>query len=143
MTLEIVDRIFYDNDNIYKPFWDSLDTKFIVCSKQNVTALRNATMWGAVFDSKLIRVQGYWVGSYEVSQFRYLTRHDYNNKYFVERSFLRPIRIKIYNDTMRKCLGMGVTPIFFASTVYSIYIKIECLFVCLFVCLSVRVSITS
>ena len=123
MTLEIVDRIFYDNDNIYKPFWDSLDTKFIVCSKQNVTALRNAAMWGNVFDSKLIRVQGYWVGSYEVSQFRYLTRHDYNNKYFVERSFLRPIRIKIYNDTMRKYVGMGVTPIFLASTVY-IYIYI-------------------
>ena len=116
MTLEIVDRIFYDNDNIYKPFWDSLDTKFIVCSKQNVTALINAAMWGNVFDSKLIRVQGYWVGSYEVSQFLYLTRHDYNNKYFVERSFLRPIRIKIYNDTMRKCVGMGVTPIFLATT---------------------------
>ena len=57
----------------------------------------------------------------EVSQFIYLTRHNYNNKYFVERSFLRPIRIKIDNDTMCKCVGMGVTPIFLATTVY-IYI---------------------
>ena len=53
----------------------------------------------------------------EVTQFIYLTRHNYNNKYFVERSFLRSIRIKIYNDTMRRCVGMGATPIFFATTV--------------------------
>ena len=57
-------------------------------------------------------------GYFEVSQFINLTRHNYNNKYFVERSFLRPIRIKIYNDTMRKCVGMGATPIFFATTVF-------------------------
>ena len=50
------------------------------------------------------RFPGYSHGYFKVSQFINLTRHNYNNKYFVERSFLRPIRIKIYNDTMCKRL---------------------------------------